>query len=355
MSIDILPVQLIKNKYTAFFILLFLSVVATAGHSLPDEINSGAQLVVDLVFKEEFKSAEEVAKKIIKKFPENPAGYFFMAVAIDSWMCHYLDNSKEDEFYKYCDLAVEKSEVILTKDGGDEWAQFFMGGAEGYKGTYESRYERWITAFRYGWKGVSILMKLSEKKSEICDINFGIGSYEYWRSALTKTLWWMPGVKDRRQEGIKKLYLVSENGAYTRLIASAALIDVLVNESRFEEVLPVAEKMLKTYPSSSRFLWGKGKSLFGVGKFDEAKHLFSAMLKKYESDEINNNYYPALCRYWLARVYFAQQKYQESISEVNFMESYKIDEDLKKLLEKFFSESRSIKKRSIEELNKNNN
>jgi tetratricopeptide (TPR) repeat protein len=352
MNIDTPLIPRLKNKYSALFILLFLPIVAIAATKLPDEITSGAGQVVDLVCKEEFKPAEDAARKIIKKYPESPVGYFFMAVVLDSWMCYHLDNRKEDEFYKYCDLAVEKSEVIIGKKSDDEWALFFMGGAEGYKGTYESRYERWITAFRYGWKGVSILMKLSEMKSDIEDINYGIGSYDYWRSALMKTLWWMPGVKDRREDGIKKLYLATENGLYTRLISSAALIDVLVNENRFEEALPIAQKMLKTYPSSSMFLWGEGKSLFGVGRFDEARQIFTSMLKKYESEEIDNHYYCALCHFWLAKVNYAQQKYQPAIQEISVMETYKLDDDLKKLLEKYFSEGRSIKKKSIEELDK---
>jgi tetratricopeptide (TPR) repeat protein len=228
-----------------------------------------------------------------------------------------------------------------------------MGGAEGYKGTYESRYERWITAFRYGWRGVSVLIKLSEMKSDIADINYGIGSYDYWRSALMKTLWWMPGVKDKREDGIKKLYLATETGVYTKIIASAALINVLVNENRVEDALPIAERMLKTYPSASMFLWGKGKSLYGVGQFDEARQVFSLMLKKYESDEIDNHYYAALCHHWIAKVDFSQKKYKEVIREVSIMESYKFEDDLKRLLEKYFSESRSIKKKSMEELDKN--
>jgi tetratricopeptide (TPR) repeat protein len=267
-------------------------------------------------------------------------------------MCYFLDNRKEDEFYKYCDLAVEKSEILIGKKSDDEWALFFMGGAEGYKGTYESRYERWITAFRYGWKGVSILMKLSEMKSDIEDINYGIGSYDYWRSALMKTLWWMPGVKDRREDGIKKLYIASEKGVYTRLISSAALIDVLVNENRVEEALPIAQKMLKTYPSSSMFLWGEGKSLFGLGRYEESRQVFALMLKKYESEEVNNHYYAALCHFWLAKVSFAQKKYQAAIREINIMEEFKFDDVLGKLLEKYLSEGRTIKKRSVEELDK---
>ena len=169
---------------------------------LNSDIHSWSIAAVDYVYGEQYNDAEETARKIIEKYPAHPAGYFFMALAIDSWMVAHVSDKKEEEFFRYCDLAVEKGEKILDKNPKDEWALFFIGGAEGYKGTFEARYGRWITAFRYGWKGVSVLMKLRDAKCDLVDIDVGIGCYEYWRSALIKSLWWMPNVDDKRQEGI---------------------------------------------------------------------------------------------------------------------------------------------------------
>ncbi len=275
-----------------------------------------------------------------------------MAAALDSWMSYYYDNRKEDEFYKFCELAVEKGERALTKDSKDEWALFFMGGAEGFKGTYEARYERWITAFRYGWRGVSMLMKLSDMKSGIVDINYGIGYYEYWRSAMMKTLWWMPGVKDKREEGIKKIYIAFDKGLYTQVAASAALIEILINENRVEETLPIVDKMLRKYPASSMFLWNKGRALYGLGRFDEAKEIFNFLLKKYESDEIDNHFNPFLCHFWLARINFAQKEYKAALEQVTCMEKFTFSDDTKKQLEKYYSEGKSIKKKAHEKSDK---
>ena len=346
MNISTFPILQKQSRYFPSIVLLFLFfTVVSATNPLPEEIQSNAKQVIDLVCKEEFKSAEETAKRIVKKYPENPAGYFFVATALESWMSYYEDNKKEDEFYRYCDLVIEKGEKILNKDSTDEWAMFFIGGAEGYKGTYEAHYERWITAFRYGWRGVSWFVKLSEMKSEIVDINYGIGSYDYWRSALMKTLWWMPGVKDKREEGIKKLYLALEKGTYTRVAASAALIEILINENRIEEALPIAEKMVMLYPTSTMFLWGKGRILFGLGHLDEAQKIFSFLLKRYESDNIDNHFNSILCHYWLARIAFVQENYKNSLEQVTAMEAYQCSDNIKKLLDKYFSESHSMRRK----------
>lgn len=301
MNISTLQKLPITNKYIPLILLFIFFTIQSATRPLPDEILSSAKQVIECICKEDFRSAEENAKRITKKYPENPAGYFFTAAAIESWMSYYQDNRKEDEFYKYCDMAIEKGDFALSKDSSDQWAMFFIGGAEGYKGTYEAHYERWISAFRYGWRGVSWFNKLYDMQSTIVDINYGIGSYNYWRSALMKTLWWMPGVKDRREEGIKKIYLALEKGLYSKFAASATLIEILINEKRIEEALPIAERMLKSYPTSSMYLWGKGRILYGLGQFEEARKIFYFLLNKYESDEIDNSFNPILCHYWLGK------------------------------------------------------
>lgn len=340
------PLRKPSRYYTWLVYLLFLVSISFAITPLSEEIHGSALEIMDKIYKEEFRLAEEQAKKLTRRYPDHPAGYFFTAAALDSWMAYYQSNKKENEFYNYCDLTVEKCEKMLSKDPSDEWALFFMGGAEGYKGTFEIRYERWITAFRYGWKGVSILMQLENKRSSIADIYYGIGSYEYWRSALMKMLWWMPGVEDKREEGLNKLKLTCEKGLYTRIPSSMALIDILNNEKRYDEALAFANSLLKAYPSCSMFLWGKGKALAGTGKLADAEYIFTQLLKKYESDEENNHYNEILCHFWIARMKLSRSMYAEAIAECIICERLDISADIKKRLESVFRDVADIKHRA---------
>jgi len=304
---------------------------------------------IDQIYNENLKEAEDHIRRIIKRYPEHPAGYFFMAVLLDSWMYLYQTNSKESEFYRYCDLAIEKAEKILDKKGAasNEWIRFFMGGADGYKGTFEARYERWITAFRYGWKGVSVLLDLEKDKSTIVDINYGIGSYDYWRSAMIKVIWFMPKVENRSQRGIQRLYYARQNGIYTKVTASAALIDILLNESRYSEALGISKEMLAKYPNSTLGRWGMAKSLFGLKQYDQAVVEFNSILSKVEAASIDNHYNGALCHLWLAKIEFEKGNYIGAIAECNRMNHYEYEESIRKRLDKFFSEAASIKKQAM--------
>jgi tetratricopeptide (TPR) repeat protein len=341
----------VRNRIITL-VILFCTQFTIDAVPLQDDIKQFGLQVIDQIYKEDFKNAEDAARKLIKKYPENPAGYFFVAATLDAWMAFYFDKKKEDEFYKFCDLALEKGEKIVAKNAGDEWTLFFMGGAEGYKGTYEARYERWITAFRYGWRGVSTLLKLTDVKSDIVDVNYGVGSYDYWRSAMINTLWFMPKIKDKREDGIKRLAIAADSGVLTRLTAHTALIEIFLNENRSSEAINYADRLLSQYPMSTQSIWGKARSLYGLGQFDESRRYFTKVLNRYESDEYKSVYFPVLCNYWLARVNFADAKYEDVIKDVTAMNAYTLNDDIRKLLDKYFNEAAGLKKQAAGKLKK---
>jgi len=330
-------------------LLIFVMVcapLAACAAGLPDDMHAAAAASVEFVFKEDFKSAEEEAKKVIRTYPEHPAGYFLMAAAADAWMLRYQSSKREAEFYRYCDQAVEKAEKILAKDPNDDWARFFMGGADGYKGTYEARYERYITAFRFGWKGVSVFLKMASAGSGITDINFGIGTYDYWRSALMKMLWWMPGVDDKREVGIAKLKEVMNNGVYSRTAAAMVLIEVYLNEKRFDEAAKLSASMMKKYPRAIAFQWGYAKASHGLKNYDEAIGTYRRILVKVEADQGNNFYNSVQCRVGMARSMVAAGINSEALIQLDEASKYTLSKDIKKRLESTMSEAGKLRRKA---------
>jgi pentatricopeptide repeat protein len=320
----------------------------SADHSLPEDMHLWVLASIEAIYNEKFKQAEEEAKHIIKKYPEHPAGYFFFAAAIEAWMNYYQSSSREEDFYRCCDKAIETGERLLDKDPGNAWVKFFYGGADGYKGTYESRYERWITSFRHGWKGVSALNEIKKVNPEIHDANYGIGMYNYWRTAMIKTLWWMPSVGDNSQEGIKQLFDAKNFGIYTRTSAAEHLIAILCNEKRFDEALNICEEMLERYPTTLVFYWSRGEAFFGLKRFEEAKHIFNYILSRVEAEANDNHYNAVLCHFWLAKICLQQKQYTQSIAECNRMHYYKLDIEIRKRLDKYFREADAFKNQSQE-------
>ena len=335
-----------RQKIELLILVFVLLPPAARAAALPGDMHAAALSSVDFVFKEDFKNAEEEAKRIIRAYPEHPAGYFLMAASADAWMLRHQSSRREAEFYRYCDQAVDKAEKILAKDPGDDWARFFMGGADGYKGTYEARYERYITAFRFGWKGVSVFLKMASAGSDITDINFGIGTYDYWRSALMKMLWWMPGVDDKREVGINKLKDVMNNGVYSRTAAAMVLIDIYNNEKRFDEAAKLSASMMKKYPRAIVFQWGYAAASYGLKNYDDAIGTYRRILTKVEADQGNNFYNSVQCRVGMARSMVAAGINSEALVQLDEVNKYQLSKDIKKRLESTLSEAGSLRRKA---------
>ncbi len=326
-----------------FLLLAALAPLCGAGQQLPSDMHDLIMNSIDLDFKEKFKAAEDEARKIIKKYPDHPAGYFFCAAALESWMRCYETDKREEQFYELCDETIDKAEKLLSREPDNDWASFFLGGADGFKGTYESRYEKWITSFRHGWKGVSTLTTLHKKNPAIKDVFYGLGMYDYWRSALTKILWWMPGMENKSRLGIEELEIARKEGVYTNLSANADLVAIYNNEGQCKAALAIANEMLEKFPEALRFLWGKAAALYLLGKFDESESVYRSILGRVEADQFDNHYNAVLCHYWLARIYLKMKRYTQSIAECNRMGYYNLDDAIKKRLGKFYTDAAAVK------------
>lgn len=337
-----------KSSIIAVILLAFTVVPLSAiSPVLSEELHVAALAAVEYINKEEFKSSEEEARKMIRKSPEHPAGYFFMAFVLDSWMAKYQSNEKENEFYRYCDLAIEKGEKLLARNPDDSWAKFFIGGADGFKGTYEARFERWITAFRYGWKSVSVLIELKNAGSDIVDVDYGIGSYDYWRSAMMKVLWWMPGIEDKRESGIAAVKRACSAGVYTKSSARFALLLILINEEQFEEALAIANERVNSYPSSIQFLWARALVYYGLKKYDAAINDFQKVIEKLEQDQHDNHYYTTLGHLYLARMYGAQKERAKVLAECNCVKGYRYESSVRKRVDRFLTELHGFQKKYL--------
>lgn len=304
---------------------------------LPAPMDDLIQNTIRFVFLEDFTEALQSARRIVKAWGDHPAGYFFCASVLDAQMAFDMSSKLEDEFYRYCNEAVDKGEQMLIGDPRNIWARFFVGGAEGLKGNYEFRYQRWITAFRYGWKGVSVLKRVQNDCAEIADVRYGIGTYRYWRSAMTDVMRWMPGVKDEKAEGIEDLVVSMHSGVYTSISSAANLLDIYDNEKRFADMLVVADSILVRFPENVFFRWNRAKALVGLGKYDEAVAILEALILRVDTGP-STRYYSILCRCTLIEAYCSLGKASAARESMSEIKKYKLVPDVQRLIQKKLSQ-----------------
>lgn len=326
--------------------------VAVSGRDDP-ALDKAMKEGMEMLYRENFSGAVRLFSEVRDRYPAHPVGYFLLAAALDAKMVFYYSNAMEGEFMKNCEKAIEIGEDLLQKEPNDKWLLFFVGGSYGYMGTFQARYKNYISAFRNGWTGVSLLKQIYTMDPNFVDILLGLGTYHYWSSRLSKALWWMPGLRDERETGIQQLQKCMKEGQYTRMPAGNNLLRVFIEEKRYDDAVRICGQYLSRYPRNRYFLYGQAEALYLKGDLEEAEKLFLQVLDLCDSEEFNNNVNSLRCHSLLASIYEKKQWWTKAAAECRRAKQYRFNETDRILAKEYLDEvnktlARVIKNNPVE-------
>jgi len=303
--------------------ILTLLICATACmHSSPDSraqsIDSLLLEGISLVHQEKFAEAFDLFDSTIAIAPDLPVGYFFKAAAYASLASDYRNLTYSDTFFTYIDQAIDIGKAREESGQASSEDIFFYGGAVGFRGIYKSFMGDWFGAFKDGLRGKSILKNAQEMDSTNYDTYYGLGAYDYWRSAKTKILWWLPFFSDNRQKGIDQIYLAIEKGKLVKNEAKYALLRIYDNEKDYEAIIKLWDNYLKEINPDDPFaLFYLGRSLAELQRFEEAIDIFNRLLNFYSRSPYYDPGAELDVYYNLGVFYYKWGKYEEAVKHLS--------------------------------------
>lgn len=170
-------------------------------------------------------------------------------------MAHYLERGAPreilDESFK-SEFAINQRILrkMQKKDDPSAWDHFVMGGSLGVRGLYELENKRYVSAFMHGLSALSHFREAQRVDPQIHDVYFATGLYKYFRSVKTRYLWFLPLIRDQREEGIREIRLALDKGHYAPPACKIALVHLSEREGLDEEGMRMGEEYLGDYPGS---------------------------------------------------------------------------------------------------------
>jgi len=249
---------------------------------------------------EQFDSALVIFDKVIDQDSTSPRGYFFVAAVYSNLASDYRNFRYKEEFYKHVDKAIEIGEAKEQSKTATVEDLFYYGGAVGYRGIFKSFDGDWWGAFKDGLSGRSLLGKAFDADSTYMDVYLGLGTYDYWRSAKTKVLWWLPFFSDKRDQGIEEIKRAIAHGKFASHEGMYALMRIYYDYGKYEEAIEHWEKDVKSLNPEDPFSnYWLGMSYMGNSRYDKALSSFNTVLSVY----LRSPYYDPggemECRYYL--------------------------------------------------------
>lgn len=291
------------GRILALILLIFSTAFSQSGYnqnyvySLLDSLIWQGIVQVDA---ENFDSALTIFNKVIEADTTSPRGFFFVAATYSTLVSDYRNFDYRDEFTRHIDRAIEIGE--LKEKSGSATAEdiFYYGGAVGYRGIFRSYSGDWWGAFKDGLRGRKLLGRARGADSTYMDIYLGLGTYDYWRSAKTKVLWWLPFFSDKRDRGIEEIKTAIEHGKLATHEAKYTLMRIYFDYGKYEAAVEHWENSVKALnpedPFSHHWL---GRSYIELGQYENALRSFEIILRVYLQSPYYDSGGELECRYFL--------------------------------------------------------
>jgi tetratricopeptide (TPR) repeat protein len=149
-------------------------------------------------------------------------------------------------------VEFEKNRKILKKKKKSKnlngWDHFLIGGSLGVRGLYELEQQDYFSAFMHGLSALSHFGEAQRQDPLIFDVYFSSGLYKYFRSVKTRYLWFLPLIRDQREEGLEEIRLALNKGYYAVPACKIALVFLAEKEGKDVEGIRMGEAFLEEYP-----------------------------------------------------------------------------------------------------------
>jgi tetratricopeptide (TPR) repeat protein len=298
--------------------------ITPAGHLEKEEVHDVLLRGIDLTLKQEYPEAEALFESVMKNHPDNPAGYLYLAGALQAEYSDYEDAFDQQLFDSLLTKGEALAEHLIEKKDSTDWGYYYAGTALSYRAFSESESGSWPSAIIDGMNAAKMFERCLEFNPQFYDAMNGLGTYYYWRSKKTEFLSWIPFVSNKEKEGIALLASAVEHGTYDRFIAMNSLATVFVEEKRYDDALAIVQNGLTLYPENRSFLWCLMGIVERMPQRDTAamKSAASRMLASVMKAPVRNQYCEAACRLKLAQYAMEEHRFNAVIDECNAILKY---------------------------------
>ncbi len=268
---------------------------------LKNRINTG----IDAMYGMRYTEAAQAFDDIIKKYPTEPAGYFFRS-QIHLW--RYLFDYSEPDFKLFlasCDKAISVAETNLAQNPQNSFAQAVVGAVYGFRSMANFRAENFVKATLDGRSCYNYLSDVIKKNPQEYDAYLGLGMFHFGIGVLPKEARYganFAGLKGDRESGLREIEQAAERSTWARNDAKMflAMINIYYNRD-FTRGLKYLTDLIQSYPNNIPVLYTLGNVDMLLRKPQTALPYYRRAL---QNADTNFRTFTAFAHYRIAEAHF---------------------------------------------------
>ncbi|MCP4665362.1 MAG: hypothetical protein GY849_03260 [Deltaproteobacteria bacterium] len=225
---------------------------------------------IDLLYVLQFDEAEDIFRNLIAQSPEDPQGYFYLAMVTWSRLANgFLGSETVREYKKRIDRTIQVAEGRIRHISATSNDFFYLGGALGFKGRFELMRGKWLSSFFLSRDAIDALETSLEMEPDNRDVLLGLGIFDYYTAHLSGALKFLTYLllhRGNKKEGMRKLHLAASEAIYSKTEAKSMLLHIyLFIEEDFPKALKLALDLARKYEENPRYIIFAGVCYIRLG------------------------------------------------------------------------------------------
>ncbi|MBN2572054.1 MAG: DUF3808 domain-containing protein [Ignavibacteriales bacterium] len=278
-----------KIKFVLIFCLI--SYVGFAQSQLESSILKGLEYFYNF----QFDKAEQKFNDIIKKYPEKPQGYHYLA---QMYLWKYIGCKDEDEFSnftKYSDLALQKAEEIIEKDGNNYDVKYILASTHLLRVLASAQKEPNFDAIGDTKIAINYFEEIIEDKPKFYDAYLGLGILDYALSYVPGLFKWglaMIGLSADKDRGLNYINKTYTKGKYSKTEAGLHLSNIYSDYlANYKGAIKILKSLTSKYPNNSVFNYQLGSIYIKAKKLNDAEKSLNKVIQLNNKSFIQTNAY----------------------------------------------------------------
>jgi tetratricopeptide (TPR) repeat protein len=269
-------IHLLKNRHlsilllcSVFFLLPKISPAAdnpTGPSQMEPPVNEDVIRGIEFLYNWEFDQAEGLFEQLTRESPEDPMGYFYLAMVSWSHLASgFWTKEMVTEYGRRIDKSIDVAKKAVKKNENDCFAHFYLGGALGFEGRFKLMERKWLSSFLLAQDAIKALKTSQAKCPDNQDVLFGLGIFDYYTARLSGVLKFLSYLlvhRGDKAEGLRKLHLAAEGAVYSSIEAKSLLLHIylFMEKNLYENALILSVDLTKRFPNNPRFKFLEGIS-----------------------------------------------------------------------------------------------
>ena len=298
--------------------LLAFGMSAASSAALDQTIRNGQEAL----YQGNFDQAVTIFNGLIANAPEDPKGYFFLALTY-RWLTRIDPGSLayQQHFEKTMRASIKLCEALLKKNAHHRDALLYLAASYGYRAEYYNFLKHdWNDAYNDGVNMRKYLEQAKKTPHITRDLDLGYGLYNYYADLYSADIgWWrflLSLPRGDKAEGLQQLEAVKTQGEYARVEAWYFLIELYKEEKQTKDrAIELNEALVRQYPGNPYFHTLLAGVYHKHHDWQNSTRVAQEILAQAQNHKYYTEYLVYQAKYLIGESFFFQGKHQESLRQ----------------------------------------